>query len=235
MAKSHNKEREQHILNIAAKLFVQYGYDKTPVSEIARGAGVSQGTIYLHFKSKDALFEALLLREMQTYAEKWMALIDADPKGGTIGAMYKNSLYALSSSAFMAAIFKRDRRILGSYIRKPGSIFQQEQHKSRRYEFVKLMQQVGAIRQDLDPRVVAHVMNILAYGLVAMDEVMDKDDIPPTEDIIEGIADIMDRALTPEDGGNNEAGKMILKQIAEAARQQLEQDQNKDQEGLDEP
>lgn len=87
MTKSDNVEREQRILKAAVDLFIHYGYDKTTVSDIARAAGVSKGAIYLHFKSKDDLFEGLLIREMTTHAEKWLELIEADPKGGTIGGM----------------------------------------------------------------------------------------------------------------------------------------------------
>lgn len=222
MAKSDNEEREQRILDVAADLFVHYGYDKTTVSDIAREAGVSKGAIYLHFESKDALFEGLLIRELMTYQKNWLALIEADPKGGTIGGMYKNVLYALNSSAFMSAMFRQDTRVLGSYLRKPDNFFR-KQDQSGRYRFVKMMQEAGAIRQDADPKVTAHIMNMLAYGLVGLDDVMDKAYIPPTDDLIEGIADFMDRALTPEGGGNSEAGKAILRQISEAVRQAMEQ------------
>lgn len=225
MAKSDNQEREQRVLDAAADLFVHYGYDKTTVSDIARRAGVSKGAIYLHFESKDHLLEGLIVREMQTYAEKWLELIEADPQGGTIAGIYKNSLYALSSSDLMAAMFKRDRGVLGNYLRKPDNFFRtmrNQQNQSPRYEFVKMMQAAGAVRQDIDPKVTAHIMDMLAYGLVGMDEVKDEEDIPPVEDVIEGIADIMDRALKPEDGGNGETGKAILRQIFQASRQQFE-------------
>lgn len=227
MAKSNNKEREQRILDVAADLFIHYSYDKTTVDDIAREAGISKGTIYLHFQSKDDLFESLLIRETMTYHKKWLDLIEADPKGGTIGGMYKNVLYALSSTPFMAAMFKQDRRILGSYLRKPDNLFR-KQDQSARYEFVKMMQDAGAMRQDINPKVTAHIMNMLAYGLVAMSEIMDEEFIPPTEDIIEGIAEIMDRALTPDDGGNSEAGKAILQQISEAAQQAFEETRNQE-------
>ena len=39
---------------------------------------------------------------------------------------------------------------------------------------------------------------------------------------MEALADLMDRALMPTDGGNSEAGKAIVKQITAAARAQLE-------------
>ncbi len=217
MAKSDDEDRKTRILDAAAELFVHYGFDKTTVSDIAREAGISKGAIYLHFGSKDELLEGLIIREMTAYGTKWFELIEADPKGGTIGGMYKNSLYALESSAFMTAMYRKDGRVLGKYLRKPDNFFresQANQNQSARYELVKLMQAAGTVRQDLDPKVIAHIMNILAFGLVGMDEVFPKDEIPPIEDVIEGIAKIMDTALTPDGGADSDRGKAILRQIA---------------------
>lgn len=227
-SKSENEEREQRILDAASKLIVHYGFDKTTVSDIARDAGISKGAIYLHFDSKDALFEALLVHEMQFYSERWLKLIEADQYGGTIGSMYKNTLYSLNESPFMSAIFKQDSRVLGSYIRKPGNFFSKQQEHDTRFAFVKMMQDAGVIRKDLDARVVSHIMDMLAYGLVAMGEVKKAEHIPPTNDIIEGIAFIMDTALTPENA-DLEAGKAILHQIISAAKQQFEQGQKSDE------
>jgi TetR/AcrR family acrAB operon transcriptional repressor len=221
MTKSDNEAREQRILNAAADLFIHYGYDKTTVDDVAREAGVSKGAIYLHFKSKDELFEGLLIREVMTYQHTWLERIEADPKGGTIGGMYKNVLYALNSSPFMAAMFRQDSRILGNYLHKPDNIFR-NQNQSPRYEFIKMMQEAGAMRSDVDPKVVAHIMNMLAYGLVSMDGIVAPEFIPSTEDLIEGIAEIMDRALTPDDSGSSEVGKAIVRQISEAGQQAFE-------------
>lgn len=211
MARLENEDREERILDAAVKLITHYGYDKTTIEEIAREAGISKGAVYLHFESKEALFEALFSREMKQYAQKWMQGIEADPNGGTIGGMYKNMLYALSGSPFMAAIFKQDRRVLGNYMRRPDNIFKGNQFKGTRAAFIEQLQIMGGVRQDLDPVITAHIMNMLAYGIVAMDEVMETEDIPPTEAIIEGIADFMDRAMTPADGGNQDAAKQLLR------------------------
>lgn len=222
--KDENIARRTRILDAAADLIVHYGYDKTTVSDIAREAGVSKGAIYLHFNSKDDLFEALLMREMAAYTHKWIELIEADPRGGTLGGMYKNVLYALNSNVFMAAMFKQDAHVLGSYLRKPDNLFRQGQRRGARFAFVQMMQQAGAMRDDMPAAIIAHIMNMLAYGLVAMDDVMDPEDIPATDALIEGIADMMDRAFTPQDGGNMEAGKAVVRQIAEATRLLTEQE-----------
>ena len=223
--KSDNIEREQRILDAAVGLFVHYGFDKTTVSDIAKQAGISKGAIYLHFDSKDALFEALLVREIQRYSEHWISLLEDDENGGTIGGMYKNSLYALDASPFMAAIFKQDSRVLGSYIRKPDNFFRkQAEAGNHRYHFVQMMQDAGAMRADVDASVIAHIMDMLAYGLVSMGEIKNENMIPPAQDVIEGIALIMDSALTVE-GSDKEAGMAVIRQIVSAAREQFQKSQ----------
>lgn len=218
MAKSEIDEREQRILNAAAELFTHYGFDKTTVSDIARTAGISKGAIYLHFESKDTLLEALVIRELKSYSEKWLAMLETDPNGGTIAGLYKNSLYALNDSPIMRAMFTQDGRVLGNYLRKPGNLFQQvraKQTESDRYTFVKMMQEAGAVRQDIDARVIAHIMDMLAYGLVSTGDVLPGGAIPPIDQIIEGIAVIMDSALTTESGRNSDIGKQIVRQLTE--------------------
>lgn len=217
------QERQTRILNAAVELFIHYGYDKTTVSDIARQAGISKGAIYLHFNSKDQLMETLLTRELMTYHEKWMSLIEEDPQGGTIGGMYKNILLAFGSSPFVAAIFRQDSRVLGSYLHKPDSFFRRRQ-RGTQFEFVQLMQEAGVIRPEVDSKVIAYIMSMLSFALVAMDDLIDPQTAPPLDDLIHGIADLMDRALTPKSGGDSEAGKNILRQLSETRRRALEEE-----------
>jgi AcrR family transcriptional regulator len=51
--------RREAILEAASRLFRHYGPSKTTVADIAREAGVGVGTLYLEFKSKDAILAAL--------------------------------------------------------------------------------------------------------------------------------------------------------------------------------
>lgn len=48
------------LLTAAVDVFAAKGYTATRVSDIVRRAGVAQGTFYLYFKSKQAIFEHLI-------------------------------------------------------------------------------------------------------------------------------------------------------------------------------
>ncbi len=51
-----------------------------------------------------------------------------------------------------------------------------------------------------------------------VDEVVPADEIPPLEATLEGIATIMDRALTPQGDRASAAGKAVLEQVFTGAR-----------------
>jgi AcrR family transcriptional regulator len=53
-------ERRQAIIEAAMDEFIARGYAATRLDDVARRAGVAKGTIYLHFKDKEALFQELI-------------------------------------------------------------------------------------------------------------------------------------------------------------------------------
>jgi AcrR family transcriptional regulator len=53
-------ERRQAIVEAALQEFVARGFTATRLDDIARRAGVAKGTIYLHFKDKESMFEELI-------------------------------------------------------------------------------------------------------------------------------------------------------------------------------
>ncbi|MBK7916587.1 MAG: TetR/AcrR family transcriptional regulator [Chloroflexi bacterium] len=57
--------RRNQILQAALKCFVETGYHKTSVDDIASQAGLSKGSIYTHFESKHALLLSLLNQMIQ--------------------------------------------------------------------------------------------------------------------------------------------------------------------------
>lgn len=56
------KTNPDSLLDAAGRVFGRRGYHATRVSEIAAEAGVAQGTVYLHFASKEQLYIGLLER-----------------------------------------------------------------------------------------------------------------------------------------------------------------------------
>src|ERR1700742_295079 len=53
-------ERRAAIVDAAMQEFVARGFAATRLDDIAKRAGVAKGTIYLHFKDKESMFEELI-------------------------------------------------------------------------------------------------------------------------------------------------------------------------------
>ncbi len=54
------EEREHAIIAAARAVFVEHGYDGARMAEIARRAGIAEGTVYLYFKTKVDLMKAIV-------------------------------------------------------------------------------------------------------------------------------------------------------------------------------
>ena len=61
----------------ALDLFVERGYAATKLEDVARRAGVTKGTMYLYFDSKEALFKAVIRGAMLPLLERGEQLIDS--------------------------------------------------------------------------------------------------------------------------------------------------------------
>lgn len=62
--------KRRQILDGARSVFLADGFDGASMNDIARVAGVSKGTLYVYFDSKEALFAALIREEKREQAEQ---------------------------------------------------------------------------------------------------------------------------------------------------------------------
>lgn len=59
-----SSEAREAVLSAASEVFGRFGFKKASIEDIARLAGIGKGTVYLHFESKEALFEAVLRQSL---------------------------------------------------------------------------------------------------------------------------------------------------------------------------
>ncbi len=72
-ARADARRNRGRVLEAAQRAFAELGL-AVPLDEIARRAGVGAGTVYRHFPSKEALFEAVVLERLKRLAEEVLAL-----------------------------------------------------------------------------------------------------------------------------------------------------------------
>src|SRR5687768_3008910 len=68
-APEHNEATRELILEAASRLFRQHGIEAVGLAKIMAEAGLTVGTFYTHFKSKEALLREALLRSLDARHE----------------------------------------------------------------------------------------------------------------------------------------------------------------------
>ena len=223
------QEREQAILDAAAQLLFRHGYNKTTMSDVAEAVDLNRALIYLHFKSKDEVVEALIVRELERYGALWSQTLKADPLGGSIASLYRGMVPVLKQLPLMAAILVQDEQTFGKYLRKPGNLFIHLTPTLTTREALQAMQELGVVRQDVNIVAMTFIIDALTPAILetlsfqreepsADSERLGK---PSYEELMETMTEMLDRMLTPESGANLQAGKAALLQGVENARAQF--------------
>ena len=80
LAPKHARRKEARpgeLLAAALELFVEKGFAATRVEEVAQRAGVSKGTLFLYFPSKEELFKAVVRENIAGRYPEWTAEFEA--------------------------------------------------------------------------------------------------------------------------------------------------------------
>lgn len=93
------EQRREEILAAAKATFAEKGYHATTIGDVATAAGVSYGSIYWYFDSKEALFHALMDHQeaaLRAHIDRTVAEADisVDGDGADGEAMFRSSVRA---------------------------------------------------------------------------------------------------------------------------------------------
>lgn len=69
-------DKTDAILNAAAKVFSEYGFSGAKISQIAKEAGVADGTIYLYFQNKEDILFTLFRTSLEDFVSQLKAKLE---------------------------------------------------------------------------------------------------------------------------------------------------------------
>jgi TetR/AcrR family transcriptional regulator, fatty acid metabolism regulator protein len=142
-------EKHQRILDAATKVFARTGFFQSKVSEIAKEAGVADGTIYLYFKNKDDLLISIFEVKMQEVISRFReAMIEKDDAHSRLRYLIQMHLAEFQANPDLAAVFQVELRQSSRFMReyKKGEL---KQYLDLIGEILEQGQREGLFRSDI--------------------------------------------------------------------------------------
>ena len=145
-----NKNNKYHlILEAAVKVFARQGFYQSTVAQIAKEAGVADGTIYLYFKNKDDILVNFFHYKTKQVFERFRAEVDKAQSGlDKLRNLIRRHLTEFQRDRDMAVLYQvgthQIDRLAEDQIREMSKMYQDIVS-----EIVEVGQQEGSIRKDL--------------------------------------------------------------------------------------
>ncbi|MBO9446483.1 TetR/AcrR family transcriptional regulator [Ruegeria sp. R14_0] len=114
--------RQKAILDSAFQAFATYGFRKTSMDDIARGAGMSRPAVYLHFKNKEAIVAKLT--ELY-YATKHAAVAQALSTQGSVTEILTRAIAAQTEGISTILASSHGLELLDTSVSMSGEIIAQ--------------------------------------------------------------------------------------------------------------
>lgn len=147
-------------------MFAEQGFHQSTISQIARQAGVADGTIYLYFKNKDdILVQFFNFKTRQVFDRFRDAVKQADGAVDKLRALVRRHLEEFNADVHMAAVYQawihQFQRVAEPQIKELAKMYM-----DIITEIVELGQQEGTLRRDL------YIGLVKRFILGAVDEVI---------------------------------------------------------------
>jgi TetR/AcrR family fatty acid metabolism transcriptional regulator len=158
-------DKKELIINAAVKVFADKGFYNAKVADVAKKAGVADGTIYLYFKNKDDLLISLFETKMEKILERFSSIIKSNLAASE---KLKRFIYLyfqiIEEDQDLAEVFQVELRQSGKFLK--------DYHNQNFIDFLNLLgdiiyegKQIGEFREDIG----IHNMKLAIFG--ALDEI----------------------------------------------------------------
>ncbi len=159
--------KRQQLMEGARRAFLEHGFDGASVGDIVRAAGISKGTLYAYYPSKEKLFEALVIEDRRKQAEA-VCIIDENDEDvqrvlSKLGRNLLNMLIQPDTVAFV-------RIVIGASAKFPeiGRAFYEAgpaQGVARLSDYLRRMTKKGLLEITNFDRAARHFMDLCKSGI----------------------------------------------------------------------
>ncbi|MFE0024888.1 TetR/AcrR family transcriptional regulator [Amycolatopsis sp. NPDC059021] len=158
-------DRAERILDAAADLLLRVGYRRTTVEDVADHADVGKGTLYLHWKTREALFLAVLQREGARTMEDLVRALEADPRVALLPRLTEVQFTNVVNRPLLYAGYAADAGTLGKLLPKlHGEL--DPRHDELFEDYLRLLAAHRLLRTDRPVEEIAVAYRALLHGFL---------------------------------------------------------------------
>ncbi len=154
-------DKRDRILAAAERIFARHGFFAARVSEIAKDAGVADGTIYLYFKSKDDLLISLFESRMKQVNETLREAIADKPPIEQLRAFIRAYLRLIHDEPAAAEVLTIELRQSSKFMKEYDNV-----------EFADFLRMLGGIISKgqesgvFDDTIPSHIAARMLFGVL---------------------------------------------------------------------
>jgi TetR/AcrR family fatty acid metabolism transcriptional regulator len=153
MARRRSDDKRSRILQAAVKVFARRGYFASRVADVARRAGVADGTIYLYFRNKEDILVSLFDEVMSEHLEgKRRDLAPGEPAPARLRAIAARHLGLLGRNRDLAVVFQVELRQSTKFMERFTASWLQD-YFTLIADVIEQGQREGTLRSDLPVKV----------------------------------------------------------------------------------
>lgn len=214
--------RAEAILDAAAELLERYGYQKTTIDDVAREAAIGKGTIYLHWRTREQLFQAVLQRDVLDMTEKMIADIQADPSLVLLHRLTRYSFDEASRRPLLHAVLTGDVEVLGSLAKNSDGPLDRQRDEVAK-EQIRVLIDNGLLDQGLEVGDVYFAYRSICLGFFLSDTLSPRPGTMPTDRMLDLVELSIQRTFGPTAQASPDAIAAAAPQVIDLYRRLVAQ------------
>ncbi|WP_460775244.1 TetR/AcrR family transcriptional regulator [Nocardiopsis nanhaiensis] len=216
--RERREERAEHILDVTKELVLRWGYRKTTLDDIARNSQVSKGTLFLHWRNRDALFASLLRRERLGILTDVEDAFRRDPDQASLYGLVRLFVRMFHSRPLLTALMLGDQSTLGRLADRRKDEWSASERAQSFLAYLEELRASGLVRDDVPTEELVYSFTAVFYGYVAARPTTPEDRLPSEERVADLCADTICRALAPSAGADRreELDEITRRYVAQA-------------------
>jgi len=159
---ARNSEKKPQIIDAAIKVFAQKGFYNSKVADVAREAGIADGTIYLYFKNKDdlliSLFETKVEELLDTFKKALLAFNSAKDKLNEFIRLY---FQLMEEQPDLAEVLQVELRQSSKFIK--------DYHPQKFFDFLNIIGDIikeGQQNGEFDSTLSVNITKLAIFGSI---------------------------------------------------------------------